>query len=68
MMILEPQYIDFMPYLEADDIVDFDNNGLSEIENLSYNIITRSTDEIDYIKNVYEYVRDNIYHSADING
>jgi transglutaminase-like putative cysteine protease len=67
-MILETQYNDFISYLKTDDVIDFGNNISPAITNLSYYIITHSTDEIDYIKNAYEYVRDNIYHSADING
>ncbi|MDR2904676.1 MAG: hypothetical protein LBU73_01800 [Helicobacteraceae bacterium] len=43
-MKLEPQYSDFMPYLEADDIIDFGYNVSSEITNLSYDIIANSTE------------------------
>ena len=67
-MILVPQYNNLTPYLESDDIIDFGNNISPAITKLSYEIASCSTDEIDYIKNAFEYVRDNIYHSADING
>ena len=51
-------------YLADDDIIDFHNE---EIRKLSNKLFDKASDEIDYIKLVYEYVRDNISHSADIN-
>ena len=51
-------------YLSDDDIIDF-NNEL--IRDLSNKLFDKARDEIDFIKSAYEYVRDNISHSADIN-
>ena len=55
-------------YLEATDIIDFGDKLSCEITNLSEKIKTHSIDDIDYIKNAFEHVRDKISHSADING
>ena len=51
-------------YLKCDDVIDYDNEL---IQNLSNSIFNKSTDEIDYIKNAYNYVRDEIHHSNDFN-
>lgn len=51
-------------YLASTDIIDFDNEAVA---NLSDELAQRSKDETDYIKQAYEYVRDNISHSADAN-
>jgi transglutaminase-like putative cysteine protease len=50
-------------YLEASSIIDFDNDHICE---LSDRLAVGTVDEIAYIKAAYEYVRDNISHSADI--
>jgi len=50
-------------YLERTSIIDFDND---EIQNLAKEIYKKSSGQLDYIKNTYEYVRDKIAHSADI--
>ena len=68
MMQLFQEFEDLAPYLEASDIIDFGDQTSCEIAALSSAILERSTDEIDYIKNAFEYVRDNISHSADILG
>ena len=65
LMNLVPQFNDKMRYLETSDIVDFMS---PEVTNLSYVIRANSVDEIDFIKNAFEYVRDKISHSADITG
>ena len=67
-MNLKPQFADKAHYLEATDIIDFGNGLSSEVTDLSYDIITRSKNNIDFIKNTFEYVRDEIFHSADIAG
>jgi len=74
-MILRPQYNDMTHYLEATAILNFNwpnimepNNTQSMVAGLSYDIMMDSKDELDYIKNAYEYVRDKIAHSADIDG
>ena len=59
---------DINAYLEANDIIDFGYKCSHAVTDLSFEIATYSKDEIEYIKNAYEYVRDNISHSADIEG
>lgn len=51
-------------YLASTDIIDFDDEAVA---NLSDEFSKVSKDEIDYIKRAYEYVRDEISHSADAN-
>jgi len=75
-MNLIPQFNDMSRYLEASDILNFnypdamkpDNTQSLEVADLSYVITTYSKDEIDFVKNAYEYVRDKVFHSADIAG
>ena len=51
-------------YLSSSEIIDYDSENIQEISShLSKNI----TNEIQLAKIVYEYVRDNISHSSDIN-
>jgi len=59
------QVDDIARYLELSDTIDFGHEGITD---LSRDIAAYSADKIDYIKNAFEYVRDNISHSADING
>lgn len=64
-MQLELETNDFNEYLVASEIIDYDNQNIQELaENLSK--VTHNT--IDLAKITYEYVRDNISHSFDING
>jgi len=58
------QFNDIARYLEESDIINFSR----DVTDLSNDIATYSVDEIDFIKNAFEYMRDNISHSADING
>ena len=51
-------------YLECDEITDFDDTSVQELAERLYR---NSEDETDFIRKAYEYVRDNISHSADIN-
>lgn len=51
-------------YLKCDEVVDYDNSAVAE---LSDALFQRSDSELDFIKTAYEFVRDNISHSADIN-
>lgn len=55
---------DISNYLSKDDVIDFDNKLIMELSDKLFN---KAYDEIDYIRLAYEYVRDNISHSADIN-
>ena len=51
-------------YLKEDDVIDYRNENITQLADALY----RETDsEVEYIKRVYEFVRDNISHSADIN-
>ncbi|MDR0272866.1 MAG: transglutaminase family protein [Clostridiales bacterium] len=55
---------DISRYLEASEIIDFHTSA--EVAELSRKIFARSADEIIFIKNAYEFVRDMISHSNDI--
>ncbi|GHU82989.1 transglutaminase [Clostridia bacterium] len=65
---LTPQFDDAKCYLESSAIVDFGHENSREIAELSFEIAAHSKDEIAFVQNAYEYVRDHIAHSADING
>jgi len=76
---MKPQTKDVTQYLKSCDIIDFEHQTSCdiidfghqtscEITALAYEIKSCSKDEISYIKNAFEYVRDNISHSADIRG
>lgn len=51
-------------YLKEDDVIDFGNKSIIQLADVLYQ---GTSDEVEYIKRAYEYVRDNISHSADIN-
>lgn len=51
-------------YLKHDNEIDYDNEAITE---LADTLFKRANNEIDFIKSAYEFVRDNISHSADIN-
>lgn len=51
-------------YLKSSDVIDFDKE---EIIKLADELYEQSHNELDFIKRAYEFVRDNISHSADIN-
>ncbi|MBE6879227.1 MAG: transglutaminase domain-containing protein [Ruminococcaceae bacterium] len=51
-------------YLKEDDVIDYSNDIIAQLANL---LFQKADSEIEYIKAAYEYVRDNISHSADIN-
>lgn len=53
-----------LEYLSDDDVIDFHNHLIRKLSN---KLFIKASDKIDYIKLAYEYVRDNISHSADIN-
>lgn len=50
-------------YLKEDDVVDYGNEHVKQLADALYQ---GTRDEIAYIRKAYEYVRDNISHSADI--
>lgn len=51
-------------YLKHDTVIDFDNETIAEQADT---LFQKANNEIDFIKSAYEFVRDNIRHSADIN-
>jgi transglutaminase-like putative cysteine protease len=62
-MQFQMQYHEIEPYLESSDIIDFNEPN---IKNLTHKIKASSENNLAFIKNAYEYVRDEISHSADI--
>ena len=63
-MRITPFTDDISAYLKEDDVIDFNKSIITHLADKLYKI---SDSEISYIKYVYEFVRDNISHSADIN-
>ena len=51
-------------YLKHDNVIDYDNEAVAE---LADTLFKKANNEIDFIKTAYEFVRDHISHSADIN-
>ena len=51
-------------YLKCDNVIDYNNKFIAE---LSEELYKNSNNDLDFIKKAYEFVRDNISHSADIN-
>ena len=51
-------------YLKSDDVIDYNNDIIA---NLADSLFKKADSEIEFIKAAYEYVRDKISHSADIN-
>ena len=51
-------------YLKPDNVIDYDNEAIIE---LADTLFKKANNDFDFIKIVYEFVRDNISHSADIN-
>lgn len=50
-------------YLKHDDVIDYENEAIAE---LADTLFEKVDNEIDYIRAAYEFVRDQISHSADI--
>lgn len=63
-MILKPYSNHIEDYLVHDTIIDFKNELITQ---LADKLFSQSNNEIEYIQFAYEYVRDHIAHSADIN-
>ncbi len=63
-MRITPLTDDISAYLKEDEVIDFNKSIITQLADKLYKI---SDSEISYIKYVYEFVRDNISHSADIN-
>ena len=51
-------------YLKKDNVIDYENEFISK---LADTLFQKADSELEFIKIAYEYVRDNISHSADIN-
>lgn len=51
-------------YLKCDNVIDYDNETIIKLANV---LFKKANNELDFIKIAYEFVRDNISHSADIN-
>ena len=51
-------------YLKEDDVIDF---GHERIKQLADTLYQSTNSEVEYIKKAYEFVRDNIFHSAEAN-
>lgn len=51
-------------YLKHDSVVDYDDKAVTELADA---LFKKADDELDFIKKAYEFVRDAVSHSADIN-
>ena len=51
-------------YLKEDTVIDFRNKAIMQLADTLYQ---GTRNDVEYIKKAYEYVRDHISHSADIN-
>lgn len=51
-------------YLKHDDVIDYGNEAVAK---LADTLFQKAENELAFIQSVYEFVRDNISHSADIN-
>jgi transglutaminase-like putative cysteine protease len=60
---MKTQFDDISRYLEASEIIDFDN---TEVAAVAQKIFSHSQNEIDFAKNAFEFVRDKISHTGDI--
>lgn len=51
-------------YLRHDNVIDYDNDAIAKLANT---LFKKANNKFEFIKAAYEFVRDNISHSADIN-
>lgn len=51
-------------YLKHDNVIDYNNEAITELADA---LFKKANNMIDFVKITYEFVRDNISHSADIN-
>lgn len=63
-MKAKPYVNDIESYLVCDNIIDYDNESIQQVADSIYQ---QSENELDFIQRAFEYVRDRISHSADIN-
>ncbi len=64
-MELMPESNDLKDFLDASEIVDHEDRNIQELASL---LSTGATDDVELARRAYEYVRDSISHSFDING
>ena len=63
-MVVTPWTDNIEEYLKEDNVIDYKNESITQI---AKSFSEKYERDIEYIKAVYEFVRDNISHSADIN-
>lgn len=63
-MSVIPSTDSIQEYIKEDNVIDYSNEIITQ---LADTLFWKADSEIEYIKAAYEYVRDNISHSADIN-
>lgn len=63
-MNITPSADNIEEYLKQDDVIDYKNYAITHLADL---LFQRAHSEIEFIKTAYEFVRDKISHSADIN-
>lgn len=63
-MSVTPSTDSIHEYIKEDDVIDYSNEVITRLADSLFQTVDN---EIEYIKTAYEYVRDNISHSADIN-
>lgn len=63
-MSIEPYTNEISEYLKEDSVIDYKNEAIQKLADALYQ---KSGNELEFIKTTYEFVRDEISHSADIN-
>lgn len=63
-MSITPFTDNISEYLKSDDVIDYNNEAITQIADSLYQ---NAESEIEFIKAAYEFVRDKVSHSADIN-
>lgn len=63
-MDVRPSVNSINEYLKEDDVIDFKHEAITQ---LAEQLCQKTNSETEYIRAAYEYVRDHISHSADIN-
>lgn len=64
-MELAPETKDMSAYLTASELIDYEDKGIQAV---AAELSERSKDRVELAKAAYEYVRDSISHSCDIQG
>lgn len=64
-MNLRPETDDLDAYLISTDIIDYENSSIKKVAD---GLAKDTKNEIELVRKVYEFVRDDIHHSVDING